>query len=76
MAVEYKGYKAGQAPNNHVWITKDEDGIARMVCHAQCNRPMTDDELRGIVDNYIELTQSGKFDEIYNDEEEGDEDED
>ena len=68
--INYKGYKAGQAPNHHVWITKDEGNVVNMVCHAQCSRPLTDDELKGIVDNYIELTQSGKFDAIYNDKEE------
>ena len=60
--MEYKGYKVEQAPNYHVWVTKD----GRMVLHAQCNKPKTDDELKEVVDNYIELTESGKFDEIYN----------
>ena len=68
--IEYKGYRVGQAPNHHVWITKNENGVIHMVCHAQCHKPLSDDELKVIVDNYIELTQSGKFDAIYNDKEE------
>ena len=61
--IKYKGYEVVQAPNHHVWITKD----GRRVLHAQCNKPKTEDELREMVDFYIELTESGKFDEIYND---------
>lgn len=63
--IQYKGYEVGQAPNHHVWITKD----SRVVLHAHCTKPKTDDELRAMVDNYIELTDSGKFDEIYNENE-------
>lgn len=60
--IKYKGFEVGQAPNHHVWITKDR----KMVLHSQCKEPKTEDELRKMVDFYIELTESGKFDEIYN----------
>lgn len=63
--IEYKGYEVRQVPNRHVWITKD----SRLVLHAHCTKLMTDDELREMVDNYIELTDSGKFDEIYSENE-------
>ena len=49
--IKYKGYEVCQASNRHIWITKD----GRMVLHSQCNKPKTDDELREIVDNYIEI---------------------
>ena len=52
--IEYKGYVVGQAPNHHVMISKD----GRLVLHAQCNEPKTDDELREMVDFYIELDVS------------------
>ena len=63
--IEYKGYKVMQVSNFHVWIGKDN----KLVCHANCEEEKTDDELRAMVDSYIELTESGKFDEIYNENE-------
>lgn len=63
--IEYKGYEVMQVPNRHVWIAKD----GKVVLHAHCTKLKTDDELRAMVDNYIELTESGKFDEIYNENE-------
>ena len=60
--IEYKGYEAMQVSNFHVWIGKND----KLVCHVNCEEEKTDDELRAMVDNYIELTESGKFGEIYN----------
>ena len=48
----YKGYTVVQsARNNHVMVGKD----GKMVHHAACDRPMTDKELRQMVDDYIAL---------------------
>ena len=64
--IEHKGYEVMQVANHHVWIGKDN----KLVLHANCEEEKTDDELRAMVDAYIELTESGKFDEIYNENEE------
>lgn len=63
--IEYKGYKVGQASNHHVWITKDD----RMVLHSQCNKPKTDDELRKMVDNYIEILSDELCEELFDEDE-------
>ena len=56
--LSYKGYEITQAPNHHVWIAKD----GKRVLHAQSSKPKTDDELREMVDAFIELTESNAFD--------------
>lgn len=57
--VEHKGYKVAQVPNNHVVITKD----GKLVLHAQCNKTKTDDELKGVVDLYLEITEKSSSDD-------------
>lgn len=53
--VEHKGYTAVQSPrNHHVMIGKD----GKMVYHAQCECPLTEDELRELVDYYIQRTEN------------------
>lgn len=54
--ISYKGYEVGQASNHHIWISKDD----RAVMHAQCDKKLTDDELKEMVDNYIELKEIRK----------------
>lgn len=50
----YKGYTVVQSSrNNHVMVGKD----GKMVHHAACNKPMTDRELRQMVDDYIALAE-------------------
>ena len=53
--IKYKGYQAGQAENYHLWIVKD----GKAVLHAQCDKPLSDDELKEKVDAYIELMRGG-----------------
>ena len=48
--VEHKGYTAVQSPrNNHVMIGKD----GKMVYHATCVGPLSDNELCKIVDEFL-----------------------
>lgn len=52
--IEHKGYVAVQDPRNpYVMIFSTTDG--RMVMHSRCDAPMTDDELRELVDNYLTI---------------------
>ena len=65
LSVEYRGYTAIQSGYNlHVMICKD----GHMKMHSQCDSPMTEDGLREMIDNYLEI--SGKLAGIYDDEEE------
>ena len=50
--MKYKGFEIRQAPNHHIWITKD----GKRVLHAQADRKKSDEELKKCVDAYIELT--------------------
>lgn len=55
-SVNYKGYTAVQSRrNNHVMIGKN----GKMVYHAQWECPLTEDELRKLVDDYIRRTEGG-----------------
>lgn len=49
--IEHRGYTVEQTSNNHIWIGKN----GQMVCHAQCDKRLTDDELRGRVDALLKL---------------------
>lgn len=50
--LEHRGYTIVQSPrNHHVMIGKD----GHMVYHAHYDRPMTDEELRQRVNDYITL---------------------
>ena len=52
--VEHKGYTVVQSPrNNHVMIGKD----GKMVCHAKYDHPLTEDELKQRVDDYLALAE-------------------
>lgn len=46
--IEYGEYIVTQSYNCHVMISKG----GRMVFHASCNKPMTDDELLGMIGFY------------------------
>lgn len=59
--IEHKGYEVMQVANYHVWIGKDN----KLVLHANFEEEKTDDELREMVDNYIELIESGNFEKLY-----------
>lgn len=64
LSVEYRGYTAIQSGYNlHVMICKD----GHMKMHSQCDSPMTEDGLREMIDNYLEI--SGKLAGIYDGEE-------
>lgn len=64
--IEFKGYTAVQASNNHVMIAKD----GKMVLHSQCDEKKTSGELKAMIEAYITLTESGEIDRICNEEEE------
>lgn len=50
--LEHRGYVVAQSPrNHHVMIGKD----GHMVYHAHVDHPLTDDELRQQVDDYITI---------------------
>ena len=50
--LEHRGYTIVQSPrNHHVMIGKD----GHSVYHAQVDHPLTDEELRRVVDDYISL---------------------
>lgn len=53
--LEHRGFTIVQSPrNHHVMIGKD----GHMVYHAHYDHPLTDDELRERVDDYITLAAS------------------
>lgn len=50
--IQYQGYVVVQSSrNHHIMIGKD----GKMVHHAQCDHPLTEDELRKEVDDYLLL---------------------
>lgn len=52
--VEHKGYTVVQSPrNHHIMIGKD----GRMVYHAHFDRPLTEDELKQRVENYLAMKE-------------------
>ena len=54
MTVEYKGFVVSQSTFNwHVTIAKDE----KIVMHSHCDKPKTEEELKEVVDTFIELNQ-------------------
>lgn len=52
MTIEYKGYTAQQARNHHITIL-DQDG--KIVSHIYCAQPLTEDELRDRIDEFLEI---------------------
>lgn len=58
-------YTVVQSTNNHVHIYKD----GSLVMHSQCTVKKTEEELRKQVEFYEKFCKSGKFDKIYNDDE-------
>lgn len=53
--LEHRGYVIVQSPrNHHVMIGKD----GRSVYHASYDRPLTDEELRKRVDDYINVSEA------------------
>lgn len=52
--VEHKGYTVVQSPrNHHIMIGKD----GKMVYHAHYDHPLTEDELKQRVDDYLALAE-------------------
>lgn len=51
MKIMYRNYTVLQASNNHVMICKDSE----MLFHAEVDKKMTDDELKGYVDFYLDV---------------------
>lgn len=52
--VEHNGYTVVQSPrNHHIMIGK----AGKMVCHAQYDHPLTEDELKKAVDDYLALAE-------------------
>lgn len=49
--IKYRDCIVSQASNNHVMICKDSE----MVFHAEVNKKLTDDELKGYVDFYLDV---------------------
>ena len=49
--IKYRNCIVSQASNNHVMICKDDE----MVFHAQVNKKLTNDELKGHVDFYLDV---------------------
>lgn len=47
--VDYKGFRAIQAPNNHVIICKN--GVT--VLHKSYNKKKNDEELKKLIDDYL-----------------------
>ena len=52
--IKYKGYRIGQTGNNHIWATKD----GRMALHAQCDKQLSEDELKATFDNLLRVAKS------------------
>lgn len=52
--VAHRGYTAVQSPrNHHVMIGKD----GKMVYHAHYDKPLTEEELKERIDDYLELAE-------------------
>lgn len=49
--IKYRNCIVSQASNNHVMICKNDE----MVFHAQVNKKLTNDELKGQVDFYLDV---------------------
>lgn len=52
--IKYRDCIASQVNNNHVMIIKD----GRCVFHSQCNKKLSDEELKKTVDNYLDTFRS------------------
>lgn len=49
--IKYRNCIVSQASNNHVMICKDSE----MVFHAEVDKKLTDEELKGNVDFYLDI---------------------
>lgn len=49
--IYYRNHTVSQASNNHVMICKDSE----MVFHAEVDKKLTDEELKGYVDFYLDV---------------------
>ena len=49
--IKYRDCIVSQASNNHVMVCKDGE----MVFHAEVNKKLTDEELKGNVDFYLDV---------------------
>lgn len=48
--IKYRDCIVSQASNNHVMIIKDGESVF----HSQCNKKLSDEELKRAVDNYLD----------------------
>lgn len=51
--MKYKGYEAIQESNHHIWIGKD----GKMICHINCDKPLTDEELKEKIETFITFVE-------------------
>lgn len=58
--VKYKGYQVSQAKNNHVAIAKDNE----MIFHANCRKKLSEDELKNLVDWYINIFKNDILEKV------------
>lgn len=49
--IKYRNCIVSQASNNHVMVCKDDE----MVFHAEVDKKLTDEELKGNVDFYLDI---------------------
>lgn len=49
--IKYRDCIVSQASNNHVMVCKDDE----MVFHAEVDKKLTDEELKGNVDFYLDI---------------------
>lgn len=50
-SVTYRGVTASQAKNNHVILVRYD----QMVMHAACDRKLSEDELKCLIEDYFKL---------------------
>ena len=53
LKINYKGYEISQAENNHIMICKDN----KMVFHAEKSTKANKEELKNILENYLNLVK-------------------
>ena len=54
--IEYKGYVAEQTDNHHVYISKE----GRTCLHASAERPLTEAELREMIEQFMPFLEDPK----------------
>lgn len=63
MSIEYKGFVVTQSTYNwHIMVAKDGENVM----HVRCDKPKKADELKEVVDTYLELEKYLKENEVGN----------